>query len=527
MLYLLHQIIDRSAITHPDKAAFSYDRETLNYSDLRMQANGLAAALLNKGVVPGDRVGLLLPKSLQTPVAVFGCLKAGAVIVPLDPQSPADRLSLMIRDAGIRQLIVLPEQSRRVEKLCATEALDIRLVVGLTAPTSTVRSVIAWDELKPEDCAPTIVLQEDDPAYLLYTSGSTGQPKGIVHSHRSGLAYARLSADAYGVSSDDTLGNFAPLHFDQSTFDFYTGPLRAATTVLIPQAFGFATASLANLIEEEQLSIWYSVPSVLIQLILRDALIGKNLSELRWVLFGGEPFPPKHLSRLMALMPGARFSNVYGPTEVNQCTYFNVRGDQPVEEALPIGRVWENTESLIVDGDDQIVAPGDTGELLIRSPTMMLGYWGRPDLNERAFYMRKRDGALADRFYRTGDLVRDKGDGELEFLGRKDRQIKTSGHRVELDEIEAVLCQHDDVEEAATFTVEDDDQGVLIEAAVILRLGATTSNKEVTRHAASLLPGYAVPRKILLLTEFPRTRTGKVDRAALAAASVQGKQPSR
>jgi len=521
MLYLLHQIIDRSARSHPEKAAFSYDRETLNYCDLQMQANGLAVALIAKGLVAGDRVGLLLPKSLQMPVAVFGCLKAGAVIVPLDPQSPVDRLSLMIRDADIRQLIVLPEQARLVEKLCATEALDIRLVVGLPGPpTRAVRSVIAWDELQPEVSAPSIFLGEDDPAYLLYTSGSTGKPKGILHSHRSGLAYARLSADVYGVSPDDILGNFAPLHFDQSTFDFYTGPLRAATTVLIPQAFGFATASLANLIEEEQLSIWYSVPSVLIQLILRDALVGKDLSKLRWILFGGEPFPPKHLSRLMALVPGARFSNVYGPTEVNQCTYFNIPGDQPVEEALPIGRVWENTESLIVDGNDQIVASGDAGELLIRSPTMMLGYWGRPDLNERAFYLRMRDGGLAERFYRTGDLVRDRGDGELEFLGRKDRQIKTRGHRVELDEIEAVLCQHDDIEEAATFTVEDADQGMLIEAAVILRLGADTSDKDVSRHAARLLPGYAVPRKVLLLTEFPRTRTGKVDRKALAAVSA-------
>ena len=520
MLYLLLQIIDRSASTHLDKAAFSYDGETLDYRDLRRRANGLANALSKSGVIPGDRVGLLLPKSLQTPVAVFGSMKAGAVVVPLDSQLPADRLSLMIRDAGIRQLIVLPEQSRLVEKLFAIEALDIQLVVGLDAPTARISSVISWAELHPEDSAPAIALQEDDPAYLLYTSGSTGQPKGILHSHRSGLAYARLSADTYGVSPDDILGNFAPLHFDQSTFDLYTGPLRAATTVLIPQALGFATASLANLIEEERLSIWYSVPSVLIQLILREALVGKDLSRLRWVLFGGEPFPPKHLSRLMAMMPNAQFSNVYGPTEVNQCTYFNIRGDQAVEEALPIGRVWENTEAIVVDGNDRSVAPGEAGELLIRSPTMMIGYWARPDLNEQAFYLRKRDGGLADRFYRTGDLVRMRDDGELEFLGRKDRQIKSRGHRVELDEVEAVLCEHGDIEEAATFTVEDDDQGMLIEAAIILRQGAAASNKDVSRHVARLLPSYAVPRKILFLTEFPRTRTGKVDRKALAAAST-------
>ncbi len=522
MLYLLHQIIDLSASTYPDKSAFSYDGENLSYDDLRTQANGLAMALSNHGVVPGDRVGLLLPKCLRTPVAVFGCLKAGAIVVPLDAQSPAERLALMIRDAGIRQIIVLPEQARLVEKLCAAGGLDIRLILGLDASTAEDLSVMSWPELQPENRAPAIALQEDDPAYLLYTSGSTGQPKGILHSHRSGLAYARLSANLYDVSPDDILGNFAPLHFDQSTFDFYTGPLRAATTVLIPQAFGFATGSLANLIEEERLTIWYSVPSVLIQLILRDALVDRDLSSLRWVLFGGEPFPPKHLIRLMALMPNAQFSNVYGPTEVNQCTCFNMRGDQAIDEALPIGRVWDNTEALVVNGDDHPVASGDTGELLIRSPTMMLGYWGRPDLNEHAFYLRERDGDLSDRFYRTGDLVRMREDGEFEFLGRKDRQIKSRGHRVELDEVEAVLCGHDDIDEAATFTVEDDDQGLLIEAAVILRPGVEVSNRDVSRHAARLLPGYAVPRKILFMTDFPRTRTGKVDRKALAAASQEG-----
>lgn len=519
MLYLLHQIIDRSASTHPDKSAFSYDGEALSYDDLRTQANGLAATLSNHGVVPGDRVGLLLPKSLQLPIAVFGCLKAGAIVVPLDAQSPAERLALMIRDAGIRHVIVLPEQSRLVGKLCAIDGLDIRLILGLDARRAHQSTVVSWAELQPENSAPAIVMQEDDPAYLLYTSGSTGQPKGILHSHRSGLAYARLSADLYDINSDDILGNFAPLHFDQSTFDFYSGPLRAATTVMIPQAFGFATASLAKLIEEERLTIWYSVPSVLIQLILRDALVDTNLSSLRWVLFGGEPFPPKHLSRLMALMPTAQYSNVYGPTEVNQCTCFNVRGDQSVEEPLPIGRVWGNTEALVVDGNDRPVASGEPGELLIRSPTMMLGYWGRPDLNERAFFIRQRDGGLSDRFYRTGDLVSMRDDGEFEFLGRKDRQIKSRGHRVELDEVEAVLCGHVDIDEAATFTVEDDEQGTLIEAAVILRRKAKVSNKEINRHAARMLPGYAVPRRIHVVTEYPRTRTGKVDRKALAAAS--------
>ncbi|MBT8146463.1 MAG: long-chain fatty acid--CoA ligase, partial [Gammaproteobacteria bacterium] len=386
MLYLLHHAIDRSAKSCPDKAAFSYQGEELSYLNLVRRANGLAFELADGGVLPGDRVGLLLPKCLEMPVGVYGCLKAGAVLVPLDTQSPIDRLVRIILDAEIHHLIVSPDQANLVSKLCKEKELDLRLIIGLELDLKIPLRVRAWCELTPTDRTPAIQQVEDDPAYMLYTSGSTGEPKGILHSHRSGLAYARLSAMTYDVTREDRLGNFAPLHFDQSTFDFYTGPLCGATTVLIPQFFGIATASLVELIETERLSIWYSVPAVLIQLVLRDVLQDKDLSNLRWILFGGEPFPPKHLQKLMALIPHATFSNVYGPTEVNQCTYFNIQGGETIQDSLPIGRVWENTEGLVVDENDETVPSGKTGELLIRSPTMMLGYWRRPELNKRALY---------------------------------------------------------------------------------------------------------------------------------------------
>ena len=229
-------------------------------------------------------------------------------------------------------------------------------------------------------------MANNDPAYLLFTSGSTGQPKGILHSHHSGLAYARLAADTYGLSHNDRLANFAPLHFDQSTFDFYAGPLRGATTIMIPPGYAIATQSLASLMADERITIWYSVPSILIQLVMRDALVDKNLSALRWVLFGGEPFPPKHLKKLISILPEAQFSNVYGPTEVNQCTYHHVTKDWDTQTELPIGRPWSSTEAMVVDEQNQSLGPDNVGELLIRSPTMMLGYWQRPDLNKAAFY---------------------------------------------------------------------------------------------------------------------------------------------
>ena len=516
MLQLLHHVVDQSAERQPDKAAFSHTGLPISYGELLIRANGLAATLVDAGVNPGDRVGLLLPKSLETAVSVYGCLKAGGVVVPLDCLSPAERLAAMIGDAGIRHLIVLPDQSGLVTKLILEQGLRPDLVIGIDRPTDHEMTCVAWDTLTTTETPPPITLLESDPAYLLYTSGSTGRPKGILHSHASGLAYAKLSADLYEVGPDDRLGNFAPLHFDQSTFDFYTGPLCGATTELIPPAFGFATASLANLLEKERVSIWYSVPSVLIQLVLRDALAGKDLTNLRWVLFGGEPFPPKHLRKLMSFLPHARFSNVYGPTEVNQCTYYNFPGDQDFDEPLPIGKTWPNTEALVVDSEDQPVPDGETGELLIRSRTMMIGYWSQPELTRQSMFKRQRDNGIEDTFYRTGDMVRYMADGNIEFLGRKDRQIKTRGHRVELDEIESVLCLNDGVLEAAAYTVDDDDLGVIVEAAVVVSKDKGVSDKDIAKHVAGLLPAYACPRRISLVHDFPRTRTGKIDRGALA-----------
>jgi amino acid adenylation domain-containing protein len=356
----------------------------------------------------------------------------------------------------------------------------------------------------------------------MYTSGSTGDPKGIMHTHDSGLSYARMAAHTYGVRHTDRLSNHSPLHFDMSTFDYFSGPLAGATTVIIPEAYTKLPASLSRLIEAERLTIWYSVPFALIQLLVRGVLHERDLGALRWVLFGGEPFPPKHLAALMARLPGARFSNVYGPAEVNQCTFYHVPPmPEGSDEPIPIGQVWPNARGLVVDDADQPVADGEAGELLVQTPTMMRGYWGREDLNARAFYRRSPFAGYEEVFYRTGDLVQRQPDGELRFLGRKDRQIKTRGYRVELDEVEAVLLAHPAVEEAAVFPVPDGEGSQRIEAAVILRNGSVVPAAELIRHGKEHLPWYALPLKIEPVAAFPRTTSGKIDRRALQARAAE------
>jgi amino acid adenylation domain-containing protein len=453
---------------------------------------------------------------------MYGIMKAGAAYVPLDPSAPVARLEFVIRDCGIKILLTQPNK-RDVIRQLEEKNTGLECVIGLPQESGLGLCTFEWEWAisQSEMNAPAVHIMEDDLAYIMYTSGSTGTPKGIMHTHASGLSYARLSADLYGVRHTDRLSNHSPLHFDMSTFDYFSGPLVGATTVIIPEAYTKLPASLSKLIQDERLTIWYSVPFALIQLLLRGALESRNMESLRWVLFGGEPFPPKHLRSLMDKLPQARFSNVYGPAEVNQCTYYHIPSiKDDNNEAVPIGVIWENSEGLVIDNQDREVGTGEIGELVVRTPTMMRGYWGRPDLNAKAFYRRTVYGDYEDVFYRTGDLVQRHQDGNLRFVGRKDRQIKTRGYRVELDEVENALAGHPLVEETAVYAVPDGEGSLRIESAVLFKPGSICTETELKQYLNTLLPWYAVPGIIRAVTEFPRTTSGKIDRRYLQETAI-------
>lgn len=518
MRYLLYHSILKQADQQPSRQAFRCRGEILTRQDLLQQAAQLANALKTLGLHPLDRVGVLMNKEIRMPVAVYGVLMAGGCYVPIDPAAPQERVEFILRDCGIKILIASDSKRRILARIAAAGQTPLRHIIGLSEKAAARVEVLTWDGIARGDCNPPLNQgQEDDLAYIMYTSGSTGLPKGLMHTHRSGLAYARYSAQRYGVSAADVLGNHAPLHFDISTFEFLTGPYAGAVSVLIPEEEMFFPASLAKLIEREELTFWYSVPLALIQMLTRGELEKIDASRLRWVLFGGEPFPPKYLQGLVACLPGARFCNVYGPAEVNQCTYYNVPpGFVDTGQPLPIGTLWEGARGLMVDEDDRPVEDGETGELLISSPTMMQGYWGREDLNQRAFYLEEPAPGFTRRYYRTGDLFRRDPQGLLHFLGRKDRQIKIRGHRLELDEVEAVFTAQPEVLEAAAVTVRDGEGEKEIVLAVTLRQANGFDAGKALELARRRLPHYGIPSRIEVVPSFPRTTSGKIDRVELA-----------
>lgn len=513
MIYTLPHSVLQSALRFPDRPAFGDGKKVLNYLELANKMNQLANQLKDLGIKKGDRVGVYLNRNLETAIAIYGIMRAGAIYVPLDHQAPATLTRQLIQDCAIEILISHKSRKKELHQLLETE-ISIQQLIGPEGEYPV--PVISWDTIyiQSNTFDAEFSLLEQDPAYIIYTSGSTGRPKGIVHTHYSGLSYARLTADLYEVNEQDRISNHAPVFFDISTFGYFTGPLTGAYTLIIPDAYTIFPASLINLVVKEKLTIWYSVPLALIQMEQSGLLPDQDFSSLRWVLYAGEAYPPKQLSKLMNVWSHARFSNIYGPAETNQCTYYHIPEIPQTDDPIPIGHIWKNTEGLIIDDQDQEIKDATPGELVVNSATMMQGYWQMPKKTERAFYLKKQASNFHKRYYRTGDLVKRDESGILHFLGRKDFQIKVRGYRVELGGIEKLLQQHEDISEAAAFKVEKPDDTLAIYTAVIPKNHSITE-ADLLSFLKTELPHYAIPERIHILKEFPRTGSGKINRQAL------------
>ena len=283
--------------------------------------------------------------------------------------------------------------------------------------------------------------------------------------------------------------------------------------------------NLADLIERERVTVWYSVPLVIVQWLNANVLEKLNASDLQHVFYAGEALAPKYARRALRALPTVRIANWYGPAETNVCTCYELTGPPRGDEAIPIGEVWDNTDRVILDQASRPVTPGEIGELCIHSSTQMLGYWNLPERSAAAWYEHSESGGPPRKFYRTGDLVREDESGKLDLLGRADHQVKVRGYRVELGAVEKLLLQHPIVAEACALTTRDGkDDALTLRAAVTLERGdaGNTEEKDLLTYLKSELPWYAVPQSITTLVTFPRTATDKTDRAALAAQLTEG-----
>ena len=521
MTFLLSQYLAESVARHPDRAAVAWKDTVLTYRELDDLSTRLAVLLRRHGLGRGDRMGLYLPKTPKAVVAMLGALKAGVTYVPVDPHAPAPRAAYILGDCAVRAVVTTVEGAAQLQaELGQVPSLEIILLADATAPVADPAGhrVITWAELDSvtaEDVPNPSV--ETDAAYLLYTSGSTGRPKGVVLTHRNALAFVDWGGITFGVTPDDRLSNHAPLHFDLSVFDIFVALRAGACVVLVPEDVAPFPGALAEWIETERISVWYSVPSALIRLLLHGRLDRFAFSSLRTILFAGEVFAVKYLRELMGQLPAVEFYNLYGPTETNVCTFLHVRRPLPAEDVpLSIGSACANTEVFALDENGRVAGVGEEGELYVRGPTVMPGYWGNPARSDAMLVRNPLQPAFNERVYRTGDIVRLDPDGTYGFLGRRDHMVKSRGYRIELGEIEHAIHQHPDVREAVVVATPDEKIGARLTGVVALNDGASASARDLQTFCATRLPRYMVPETIVLRDALPRTSTGKADRQALA-----------
>lgn len=510
--YALHQLLTHSTQLDPEHTAVEEPGQgAVTYRELTILTDRLRDRLSALGVRAGDRVAIYMHKSIDAVASIFGILKTGAAYIPLDPGAPAARNAYLVHDCGARVVMAEGSLAAKLHEPMAQLGTqpEFLLLAGTGGGGPLRQALDREDAQHPAPEVATVSSASSDLAYILYTSGSTGQPKGVMLSHENAVSFVDWCSEVFQPQVRDRFSSHAPFHFDLSVLDIYLPLKHGATVVLITEGIGKDPQRLAQLIAEQQISIWYSAPSILSLLAQQGNLEQHDYSALRLVLFAGEVFPVKHLRTLQALWPRPRYWNLYGPTETNVCTFYEIPAHIPEERTVPfpIGKACSHLQAKAVDEHGQEVPPGTEGELCISGPGVMQGYWNLPEHNRRAFSV----DSTGIPWYKTGDIVIEASDGNYTFAGRRDRMVKRRGYRVELGEIEAGLYRHPTVKEAAVIAVPDNASGIKIKAFLSSRDAKPPSLIELKRFCAEQLPLYMIPDVFSWHEALPKTPTGKID----------------
>ena len=490
----VHQLFEAQAERTPAAPAVSFEGQELSYGELNRRSNQLAHYLRKVGVTGETLVGVFMERSLEMVIALFGVLKAGGAYVPLDPQYPKDRLSFTIKDAQMASLLT---QGSLTELLpaCGAEVIQVDNDWHLIASESELTP--------PSEMTPA------DLAYVIYTSGSTGVPKGVAIAHQSTTTMIHWAQETFAPSALRGVLASTSLCFDLSVFELFV-PLSSGGTVFMVEN----ALALPDMSAREAVTLINTVPSAMAELVRQGALP----ASVEVVNLAGEALGRGLVEAVYEQLPEAAVYNLYGPTE--DTTYSTATLVARGEARAPaIGRPIANTEVYVLDQWGELAPVGVAGELCLGGAGLARGYWQRPELTAERFIPNPFSEAPGRRLYRTGDLVRYLADGELEYLGRLDQQVKVRGHRIELGEIEAVLGQHERVRQSVVIARADAPGQQRLVAYVVNEGEPAVSAEELRSYLRKQLPEYMLPAFFVTLAELPLTPNGKVDRQRLPAAA--------
>jgi amino acid adenylation domain-containing protein len=521
MVTLLQEFVTRQAAAQPNRVALVHGETRVTYGELERRSNQLARLLKARGCRRGDRVAVLMPKSPIAIVSLLAIYKADAIYVPLDPACPAPRLGMILESCQSAWLLAAGVERSHFELLAleAERRPGTQLAWLDSRPLELANVDVAFTLRDVERCWAQPLQYENeagDPAHILFTSGSTGAPKGVVITHANVIRFVEWATRYFEMDGTDRVSGHPPLHFDLSFFDLFGTFAVGAELHLIPAELTLMPNKLADLIRSAGLTQWFSVPAVLTYMARFDAVRDGDFPALKRLLWCGEVLPTSTLIHWMRRLPHVRFTNLYGPTEATiASSYYTVPAcPEDPGAALPIGMPCDGEELLVLDDALSPAAPGTVGDLYIGGVGLSPGYWRDPERTIAVFLPDPK--RPSERIYKTGDLATVGPDGNVYFLGRADSQIKSRGYRIELGEIEHALNRIPDLAESAVVAINTSGfEGSAICCAYVPAPGAQTTPGALRRALSAQLPGYMLPARWMALEQFPRNANGKIDRPRL------------
>jgi amino acid adenylation domain-containing protein len=483
----LQDLLSHSADLFPDKTAIVCNQNNITYKQLHLITETLFSILHSNGIKKGDRVAIYSQKSIDAIACIFGILKSDAAYIPIDSSAPIQRNKLIIDNCNVSILIIEKQYAQLFEDSYSIIGTHQHLVFLKNQSNIFIES--------PENLA-----------YILHTSGSTGKPKGVMYSHEGAIAFIKWCLVTFPLNSSDRFSSHAPFHFDLSIFDIFVCVAKSATLIIIDETTGKQPLLLAKLIADQQISVWYSTPTILNLITLYGKIERYDFSHLKLILFAGEVYPLHQFLNLYHKLPGVTYYNLYGPTETNVCCYFQINQIDEIEQSIPIGKVCEHYLSKINNYETK-------GELLINGNGLMLGYWNEASLTNEKY----ENDSNNIKWYKTGDIVNLNHKGQFVYNGRIDRMVKRNGYRIELDEIEQTILMNEHITSCAVVSIIKSENTTKIIAYIVSSNNSIKSIVYMKNLSTEILPIYMIPDEFIFLDNLPMTSNNKTDYQKLTA----------
>lgn len=508
---MLHHLLDRAAHRWPDRLAVADSGRTISYGELHRRAESIARGLSEEGVVRGDRVAIYLDNRIETVVAIFAALKAGAAFMMVNPTTKQQKLQQLLDNARASALVTCERGMTTLAGIDRLASLKAAVTLGeRPAPLACGAQVVSWSDLSEAPALPKVEVGNDrDLAALLYTSGSTGAPKGVMLSHLNVETVVDSVSTYLELTADDVTFCVLPLSFGYGLTQLFPA-MHVGARLVLEKGIVFPPVTLTRMVEQG--ATGFAMVPTMANLLLNLDLTRYDLSSLRYVTNAGAGLPPEIAKRFRQALPHVRLYLMYGQTECMRASYL----DPQQVDARPdcVGRGMPNQETFVIDEAGAPVGPGEVGELVVRGPHVMNGYWELPEETERKL----RPGRMAgEPMLYTGDLFRRDADGYLYFVGRQDDIIKSRGEKVSPREVENALYMLPGVAEAAVVGVPHPLLGQAVKAVVVLAEGASLDARAVQRHCAMHLEDFMVPSLVEFRTDLPKNERGKIVRRDLVA----------